>query len=279
MLQDLSQKIYKSTQFITSNVSFDYETCRLFKIQGLPYLHFHRVHFTKTHTDFAMKFSIGITNSRRSRSVIVRQAKERTQFYVLYSTSKIIISFHALSVTLNAWDTFTRPPPFHLSPAIPIHRPFSFSLHLSQSLATCVIFFFFLVQRRLCRESRDSRGKRARRCYRYVCASVSVRARLAECACARTRTRRRGCECVGERARACVRGGARVSVSHLTMYYASRASDRGNATGRSRKVRAEARGRRRKSRGRPRGFIARRSRRSAAQNRFILSVRSARRTR
>lgn len=192
--------------------------------------------------------------------------------------SKIIISFHARSVTLNAWDTFTRPPPFHLSLAVPIYHPFSFSLYLSLSVTGNMRFF--LVQWRLCRATnREIREGNVRDVVIDTCVRVSVRARLAKCACARTRTRRRGCECVRERARACVRGGARVSVSHLTMYYASRASDRGNAMRRSRKERVEERERRRKSRGRARGFIARRSRRSAAQNRFILSVRSARRTR
>lgn len=76
-------------------------------------------------------------------------------------------------------------------------------------------------------ESRDPREKRARRrcyCVRVCrCAYVRIRVRASSyvtgagvCACARARTRASPRLCVGERARACVRGGARVSVSHLT---------------------------------------------------------------
>lgn len=82
--------------------------------------------------------------------------------------------------------------------------------------------------------------------------------------------------CVGERALACVRGGERVSVSHLTTTRVVRAivwtSPGEREHGKTRELR-------RKSRWRARGFIARRLRRSDAQNRFILSARSARRTR
>lgn len=116
--------------------------------------------------------------------------------------SKIIISFHACSVTLNAWDTFTRPPPFHLSLAVPIYHPFSFSLYLSLSVTGNMRFFFGPTTPMPRYESRDSRGKRARRCYRYVCASIGARAPRQVCvrAHAHTASRLRVCG----RARACV---------------------------------------------------------------------------
>lgn len=151
------------------------------------------------------------------------------------------------------------------------------------------------------RESRDPRGKRARRrgvdvCVyvrstcAYACererarASENERDRARVCVtsyvggeCVRAvRTRAPTRRCVGERARACVRGGARVSVSHLTTTRVIRATV---ATSEDDAVRVRRREYRRKSRWPTRGFIARRSRRPVAQNRFILSARSARRTR
>jgi len=81
----------------------------------------------------------------------------------------------------------------------------SHSLSISLSLSYWQHAFFFWsndAYAALDRESRDSRGKRARRCYRYVCASIGARAPRQVCvrAHAHTASRLRVCG----RARACV---------------------------------------------------------------------------
>lgn len=113
-------------------------------------------------------------------------------------------------------------------------------------------------------------------CARAASYAAAASVRVCVCISARTvRTRAPTRLYVGESARACVRGGARVSVSHLTTTRVIRATV---ATSKDDAMRAGKREYRRKSCRGTRGFIARRSRRAVAQNRFILSARSARRT-
>lgn len=152
-------------------------------------------------------------------------------FHTRDHTSKIIISFSARCCVRHRCVRYFYASPLYLSFTGLSPLPLSFSLSL---------FFFlsFLPNHRRffgpttpvpLYESRDPREKRARRRCRCVCVlsvwhtCVSVLARVllhraasvcvrAESAHARIARRL----CVGERARACVRGGARVSVSHLT---------------------------------------------------------------